>query len=147
MNAKVISFLDDRLPLSRVLILVLAGGFVGLMVDIRVEHVDVVRERSIAWLPIIYAGFMTIACLIAFVRWNKIARLIMPPLFLAAIVIGGVGFYLHNHGRLEKVIKTSVNAWIDPDATHSDAPPQFAPLAFAGLGGIGLLASLRRFNS
>ena len=147
MNAKVISFLDDRLPLSRVLILVLAGGFVGLMVDIRVEHVDVVRERSIAWLPIIYAGFMTLACLVAFVLWNRTARLIMPVFFALAMVIGGMGFYLHNHGHLEKVIKTSINAWIDPDASHSDAPPQFAPLAFAGLGGIGLLASLRRFNS
>jgi hypothetical protein len=38
-------------------------------------------------------------------------------------------------------------AWTNPNMNHSDAPPQFAPLAFAGLGMIGLLASFEHFNS
>src|ERR1700722_7078529 len=101
----------DRFPLARVLILILAGAFVGLMVDIRVEHVDVVRERPIAWLPIIYSAFMTLACLAAFVCWSKTARLVMLPLFLLAFVVGGMGFYFHNHGDLQEVLKTSVSAW------------------------------------
>jgi hypothetical protein len=33
----------DRWPLTRVLIFLLANGFVGLVIDIRVEHVDVVH--------------------------------------------------------------------------------------------------------
>jgi hypothetical protein len=140
-------FTHDRLPLARVLILVLAGAFAGLMVDIRVEHVDIVRERSVAWLPIIYSGFMAIACVVAFGFWNKTARRIMLPLFLLAFVVGGLGFYFHNHGDLKEVIKTSINAWTDPNMNHSDAPPQVAPLAFGGLGAIGILASLKRFNS
>jgi len=82
----------DRFPLARVLILVLAGAFVGLMVDIRVEHVDAVREHKIAWLPIVYSGFMTLACVVAFISWNRFTRLIMLPLFLAAFVVGGMGF-------------------------------------------------------
>jgi hypothetical protein len=137
----------DRWPLARVFILILAGAFAGLKVDIRVEHVDVARERSVAWLPIIYSGFMTIACSAAFVFWNKTARLIMILLFLVALVIGGLGFYLHNHGDLKQVIRTSVSAWTDPKMNHSDAPPQVAPLAFSGLRVIGILASLKRFNS
>jgi hypothetical protein len=136
----------DRWPLPRVLILLLAGAFAGLMVDIRVEHVDVVRERSIAWLPIIYAGFMTVACLVAFIFWNKTARRIMPMLFLLAFVVGGMGFYLHNHGDLQSVVRSSIDAWSDPAMHHTNAPPQVAPLAFAGLGAIGILASLKRFN-
>jgi hypothetical protein len=147
MNTAAATSLHNRWPLARVLILLLAGAFVGLMVDIRVEHVDVVRERKIAWLPIIYAGFMTIASLVAFVFWNKTTRRIMIPLFLLAFVVGGMGFYFHNHGHLKEVITTSVNAWTDPNMDHSDGPPQVAPLAFAGLGMIGVLASLRRFNS
>jgi hypothetical protein len=43
--------------------------------------------------------------------------------------------------------KTSVSAWTDPKMNHSDGPPQVAPLAFAGLGVLGVLASLKRFNS
>jgi hypothetical protein len=125
----------------------LAGAFAGLMMDIRVEHVDVVRERSIAWLPIIFSGFMTIACGIGAMAWTERARRIMLLLFPAAIVVGGIGFYLHNHGHLTHVIQSSLRAWTDPQMNHSDAPPQVAPLAFVGLGVIGMLASLRRFNS
>src|SRR5579862_4814816 len=147
MNAAANCSARDRWPLARVMILILANAFVGLMVDIRVEHVDVVRERSVGWLPIVYSGFMTISCLTAFIFWNKTARRIMLALFLLAFVIGGMGFYFHNHGNLKAVMKTSVDAWMDPTMNHSDAPPQFAPLAFAGIGVIGLLASLNRFNS
>jgi hypothetical protein len=147
MDSAVISSPKDRFPLSRVLILVLAGAFAGLMSDIRVEHVDVVHERSIAWLPIIYSGFMTLACFVAFIFWNRIARLIMIPLFLIALVVGGMGFYFHNHGNITDVIKTSISAWTDPNLDHPDGPPQVAPLSFAGLGVLGVLASLKRFNS
>ena len=147
MNRTADSVSQNCWPLARILILILAGAFVGLMVDIRVEHVDVVRERTVAWLPIIYSGFMTLACLVAFGFWNRTTRRIMAPLFLLAFIIGGMGFYFHNQGNFKEVIKTSISAWIDPNMNHSDAPPQFAPLAFAGLGVIGLLASFEHFNS
>jgi hypothetical protein len=147
MNSQAASAPHDRWPLARVLILLLGGAFLGLLVDIRVEHVDVVRERSIAWLPIIYSGIMAIACHVAFVLWNKNTRVVMRLLFVLALVIGGMGFYFHNHGDLKKVILTSVHAWTDPEMNHSDDPPQVAPLAFAGLGVIGILGSLKRFNS
>jgi hypothetical protein len=137
----------NRWPLARVLILILAGGFPGLMMDIRVEHVEAVREYSVAWLPIIYCGLMTIACSIALRFWNKTARFIMLPLFVIAFAIGGLGFYFHNQGDLKKVIRSSVHAWTDPHMNRSDGPPQVAPLAFAGLGAIGILASLKRFNA
>jgi hypothetical protein len=90
---------------------------------------------------------MAITCLLTFVLWNKTARLAMRLLFLLALVVGGTGFYLHNHGHLRQVLKISFNAWTDPQMSHSQAPPQFAALAFAGLGVIGILASLKRFNS
>jgi uncharacterized phage infection (PIP) family protein YhgE len=147
MTTAAVSFVNDRWPLARVLILILAGAFGGLMMDIRVEHVDAVREHSIAWAPIIYSGFMAVACLVSFIFWNAASRIIMLILFLVAFGIGGLGFYLHNHGRLKEVIKTSVDAWTDPEMEHSEAPPQFAPLAFAGLGVLGGLATLKRFNS
>jgi uncharacterized membrane protein len=147
MNAAADSAPHDRFPLARVLILLLAGAFVGLMMDIRVEHVEVVHDRTIAWLPIIYSAFMAVACLVAFVFWNKTTRVIMSPLFLLALAVGGMGFYYHNHGNLIEVVKTSVNAWTDPGMEHPDGPPQVAPLAFVGLGMMGILASLNRFNS
>jgi hypothetical protein len=137
----------DRLVLPRILILILAGGFAGLMMDIRVEHVDAVRERSIAWLPIIYAGAMALICTAAFVFWNKTVRLILIPLFLLAFIVGGMGFYFHNQGNLKDVLNNSVNAWTSSTMDHPDGPPEVAPLSFAGLGMIGVLVSLKRFNN
>jgi hypothetical protein len=147
MNTAVHSAAKDRFPLARILILILAGAFGGLMTDIRVEHVEVVHHHTIAWLPIIYAGFMAPACVVAFVFWNKNARRTMLPLFLVAFVVGGLGFYFHNHGNLQDVIKNSIDAWTDPEMDLPDGPPQTAPLAFAGLGLIGVLTTLKRFNS
>jgi hypothetical protein len=138
---------ETRWPVTRVLIFLLANGFVGLAMDIRVEHVDVVHDHAIAWLPIIYSCAMALVCLTAVAVWNGIMRRLMLPLFLLSFVIGGIGFYFHNHGHLQRVIRNSVRAWTDPYMSHSDAPPQMAPLAFGGLGMIGILASLRRFNS
>jgi hypothetical protein len=57
------------------------------MIDIRVDHVDQIHDRSIAWLPIIYAGSVTIACLVATALWNRTARLIMIVNFLLAFAI------------------------------------------------------------
>lgn len=136
----------SRWPLTRVLIFLLANAFAGLAMDIRVEHVDAVQERGIAWLPIIYCCVMAVACVAAVVYWNWMVRLLMLPLFLLSFFVGGMGFYLHNHGHFQRVIRSSVRAWADPNMSHSDGPPQLAPLAFGGLGAIGVLASLRRFN-
>jgi hypothetical protein len=137
----------DRWSLPRVLMFVLANAFFGLMIDIRTEHVDAVHERGVAWLPIVYSGVMAIACLIAVIYWGKTARRLMLPLFLLAFVIGGMGFYFHNEGQVWEVLRASLAAWTDPKITHSDGPPPFAPLAFAGLGALGVLASAQRFNS
>src|SRR5450432_1282496 len=95
---------QDRWPLARVLMLLLMGGFAGLMMDIRVEHVDVVRERSIAWMPIIYSGIMAIACFAACIFWWKTPRMCLLLVFSTALVVGGMGFYFHNHGDFMKVI-------------------------------------------
>jgi hypothetical protein len=146
MNTAADSAPHDRFSLARVLILVLAGAFAFLMADIRVEHVEAVHDHTLAWVPIIYSAVMAVACLAAFIVWNKTTRLVMSLLFLLAFVVGGLGFYLHNHGNLRDVLKSSVTAWTDPNMDHPDGPPQVAPLAFAGIGLIGLLASLKRFN-
>ena len=135
-----------RWPLPRLLVLILGGGFAGLMVDIRVEHVEVVHDHSIAWLPIVYSGLMFLVCTSAALVWNGMARRILLACFSVAFAVGGLGFYFHNHGHVTRFILTSIAAWTDPKMELSAGPPQSAPMAFAGLGLIGILASLKRFN-
>jgi len=135
-----------RWPLARVLMVLLAGAFGGLISDLRVEHVEVVHEEAVAWTPIVFSGVMVVACLVTAIVWNNLMRRVMIAFFVAAMAVGGIGFYLHNHGNFQRVLKRSTSAWIDPEMRHPKGPPQTAPLAFAGLGVIGVLASLKRFS-
>ena len=135
-----------RWSLARILVLVLAAAFLGLLVDIRVEHVDVVRETLLAWTPIVYCAAMAIACGVAVIIWNAKARLILRILFGLALIVGILGFYLHNQGHLGRVFTASIQAWTDPQMKRLRGPPQTAPLSLAGLGLLGVLATLKRFN-
>ncbi len=89
---------------------------------------------------------MTLACLAAFIFWNKLTRLLMLPLFGLAIIVGGMGVYFHNDGNFKRVITTSIHAWTDPTMHHPDSPPHNAPLAYAGLGLIGIHTPFKPYN-
>lgn len=141
------SLLDAaRWPLARILILLLAAGFFGLIVDLRVEHVQVVHENYLAWTPILYSAVMALACLVAAFLWTPASRLVLRILFLLAFLVGGLGFYLHNRGNFANVLSSSLHAWTDPQMKHPRGPPENAPMAFAGLGLLGALATLKRFQ-
>ncbi len=134
------------LTLGRILMIALAGGFAGLMMDIRVEHVEAVHENRIAWVPIFYSAFMAVASTIAFVGWTRRSRIVISCFFLLAVGVGAIGFYFHNNGNVKKVITNSIRAWVDPKMEHSEGPPMVAPLAFVGLGMIGTLAALHSLS-
>jgi hypothetical protein len=142
-----ISDSHPRWPLPRILVLVLAGMYGGLVLDIRVEHVEAVRDHRIAWVPIIYSAATAVVCLVAFVLWKKSMRRVVLPIFLLSMVVGGTGAYLHSHGKPKKLFLVTTQAWTDPTMDHPDGPPLSAPLAFVGLGAIGVLACLERFSS
>jgi hypothetical protein len=146
MDAAAVGSLRNRWPLPRILILILAGMYFGLTLDVRVEHVEVVRDKTVAWLPILYAATTALTCLVAFVFWTKLMRRVVLVLFLGSMAVGTTGVYLHSHGKLMRVFHNSVRAWTDPEMNHSDGPPLTAPGAFVGIGLIGALASLHRFS-
>ncbi len=133
-----------RWPLNRLLLLVLLAGFLTLMADIRVEHADRFRKFWQAWIPIYYAGTMSVACLVgALAWWTPAVRRIVFWLFALGFLVGGYGLYLHNHGDFLKLSQTLLDAWI-MKIKHEDVPPQLAPAAFAGLALIGMLTCARR---
>ena len=133
-------------PPGRILTLVLIPAFLGLASDLRIEHVEVVSMDSVAWIPIIYSLIMAMVCLLAVLLWRRAARLALLPLFLAALIVGGLGMYKHNRHHPDRILSDSTRAWTDPAMKHPDAPPHTAPLAFAALGLLGVLATLKRFN-
>ena len=146
MTATDTSGLLRQWPLNRILLLVLFGGFLTLMADIRVEHADRFHKFWQAWIPIYYAGTMAAACLAGAIGWNAaggVIRRVVFWLFLLGFAVGGYGLYLHNDGNFVALSKTLVNAWITK-IKHEDVPPQLAPASFCGLALIGMLACARK---
>ena len=81
--------------LNKLLILILTAGFVMLVVDLRFEHVDVVRKHSAAWILIVYSGLMIILGGAGLSRWIEAAdrcyrRLSLPHLLSEHLASGSI---------------------------------------------------------
>jgi len=96
------------------------------------------RYRS-QWLPVVLAPLLAVACA-AGAGERRLAVTAVPALSVAALAVGGIGFFYHVRGVLRR----------PGGAKHilyntMYGPPVFAPLLFGAAGGLGLLASqLRR---
>ena len=129
--------------LSKSIALVLVGGYAMMLFDIRSEHVDVVLHNWKAWIPIYYSITMLLVGSAAVARWERGGRQVLLVAFCTSLIVGALGFWFHSHGQPISAITTVLGAWTEP-LHHKDAPPALAPLSFAGLGLLGVLACARR---
>jgi hypothetical protein len=128
--------------LNKSLVVVLLLGFAVLLLDIRSEHADVVRENWKAWIPVVYSGVMLVLGAIALANYEKWGRAALVFGFGAAFIVGGLGFYFHTGGHMITAVFTVLKAW--GGKQHFDGgPPPVAPLSFAGLGLVGIMACAR----
>ncbi|MBV8587549.1 MAG: hypothetical protein JO308_14760, partial [Verrucomicrobia bacterium] len=56
-------------PLKRWLVVFLTFVFLGLVIDLRSEHVDVVRDTWEAWIPIVFSGIAFFVGLLTLIWW------------------------------------------------------------------------------
>ena len=131
--------------LNQLLVLALTAGFAALVLDLRSEHIDVVRKHWTPWIPIGYSGLMVVVGAVGLASWARGGRQLLLAAFATAFVVGGLGFWLHNDGHPLSVVGNMLAAWTQP-LHHAKGPPQLAPLAFVGLGLLGLLACARRWQ-
>lgn len=132
--------------LNRWVVLLLLAGYVGLFLEIRYDHNKVLMRKSIAWTPIIYSAVMIVAGAISLAFWDSWGRTVMLWLFAAGVGVGLLGFWLHNTGHPFEGIGTMLSTWAGNHPDPESRPPVLAPLAFAGLGAVGWIASLERFR-
>jgi len=132
--------------LNKIVVLLLVLGFAGLVLDLRFEHVDVVRNNWKAWIPIFYSGAMVLLGAVALARWENWGRQALLFGFAAAFIVGALGFWFHNGGHLVSAVVEVLSAWTQP-VHHPDTPPPLAPLAFAGLGLFGMIACASRWQA
>jgi len=82
--------------------------------------------------------------LVALLRWDGKRRRVLAMLFGAGIAVGLLGFWFHTDGHLVNGLRNILLAWRIPlgqdgGIRMGSQPPAVAPLAFCGLGILGLL--------
>lgn len=92
--------------MNKAVVLVLIVAFAVLVVDLRSEHVNVVRDSWLAWIRIGYSGVMVVLGAAALAGWERGGRQTLLAAFLAAFVVGALGFWLHTHGEPVAALKT-----------------------------------------
>jgi hypothetical protein len=122
----------------------LLGGMALLLCELRFEHREVLGETRRSWIPLIYASVTLLGGLVALLRWDGKGRRVLAMLFGAGIAVGLVGFWFHTDGHLVTGLRNVLLAWRVPlgqdgGIKMGSKPPALAPLAFCGLGTLGLL--------
>lgn len=122
----------------------LLGGVALLLCELRFEHREVLGETWHSWIPLIYAAVTLLIGLVALLRWDAGGRRLLALLFGAGIAVGMLGFWFHTGGHLLAGVREVLLAWRVPlghdgGIKMGSQPPALAPLAFCGLGTLGLL--------
>ena len=122
----------------------LLGGIALLLCELRFEHREVLGETWHSWIPLVYCSVTLLAGLVALLRWGSGGRRVLAVLFGAGIAVGVVGFWFHSRGHLIGAIRGVLTAFCVPFGKDGGVkigsqPPALAPLAFCGLGTLGLL--------
>src|SRR2546422_11391371 len=137
--------------LNRIIVLLLLGGFLSLMIDIRWEHrVELARQWE-TWIPLNYIVLMLIAGVVGLYWWDSWGRRVLQVGFCLALIVGVLGVWFHGGNDHVGSVLRVLTAWRLPLGANGgvkvgSAPPELAPLAFVGLGLIGLFACSKRFQ-
>jgi hypothetical protein len=130
---------------DRRLAALLLGGAAFLLFELRFEHREVLGETWRSWIPLVYCGFTLAAGAVALLRWTGWGRGALRLLFAVGVAVGAAGFWFHTGGHLVSAIHGVLDAWRIPlgqdgGVKMGGQPPALAPLAFCGLGALGLFA-------
>ena len=134
---------------DRRLVAALLGGVALLLCELRFEHREVLGETWHSWIPLVYTTVTLLAGLVALIRWNGNARLVLTALFGLGIAVGLLGLWFHTGGHLITGVGNVLRAWRVPLGQDGgikigSQPPALAPLAFCGLGTLGVLVCTGR---
>jgi hypothetical protein len=139
--------MSSRLVL--LMLLVLAGGFVMMFVEVRYMHKGVLDEYWQAWVPLIGCVlFFLMSCVLLFFRKGMNVAIF---LFGAGFISGLYGSYLHSEGDVNRYIELLA---VGPTVVYAsdkmerekekeeEKAPVLAPLGLSGLCAFGMIAAL-----
>jgi hypothetical protein len=122
----------------------LLGGAALLLCELRFEHREALGEAWQSWIPLLYCGLLLLAGGAALLRWRSWGRRALAVVFALGVAVGLAGCWFHTGGHLLNAVQQLFSAWLIPlgrdgGVKQGARPPALAPLAFCGLGSLGLL--------
>jgi hypothetical protein len=106
--------------------------------EIFLEHDRASFANRMMWLPVILTPFVSAAG-VGGVFSKPVAKTVLPAVSALALANGLQGTYLHVRGIAQRP-----GGWRYARYNAEMGPPLFAPLLFAMVGGMGLLAAVLR---
>ena len=106
--------------------------------EIFLEHDRASFGNRMMWAPVVLTPFVAAAG-VGGVASRRVAKTVLPIVSAAAVANGLQGTYLHVRGIAQRP-----GGWRFARYNVEMGPPLFAPLLFAMVGGMGLLAAILR---
>lgn len=127
---------------DRLIVLALLGGYLMLLLDVRFEHQKELAKEWEAWIPIVFSGMMVLVGGGCAAIWKPASRWVLLGGFAISLIIGMLGVWFHSDGHPIRGLLKVVSAWYSEPGRKG--PPVLAPLAFAGLGLVGIINGWKR---
>lgn len=143
---------------DKLILLVLAGGFLMLAVEIRYMHREVIADHWQGVIPLVFAPLAVVACGLA-ITGSRFGRWVCSLFMVLGVGVGALGAWLHSEGEAEsfaRLLTASITARAnggeheeEREVEGEGEPPVLAPLSLSGLSAIGLLVAfpIRARNS
>ncbi|MBI5476426.1 MAG: hypothetical protein HY964_06785 [Ignavibacteriales bacterium] len=132
--------------INRVLVLLVAGGFLFLFIDTLLEHQDVLPNERPAFIPIIVSIIGFIIALLAVQSWKDGLIRLLHFYLMLTMLVGFGGIFFHNKERFERG-EEKTELVEEEEKSDEASPPVLAPAAFIGIAAIGLLGTARKRES
>lgn len=149
--------------LNKIIVALMLLTYFLLLMELRVEHMDEFGDHWQAWIPLVYSAIMIATGIWGLRYWKTTGRKVLFWAFAISIAIGLSGVWFHEKGKPWNAVTVIAQAWQTPivkkskqhDATEKPLPettnnngkkkkkkpkPPLAPLSFAGIGVLGMLA-------
>ncbi len=129
--------------INRLIVLIIAGGFLFLFVETLIEHQDVIPKELPAFIPIIVSILGFIIALLTAQNWKDRSIRLLHFYLMLTILVGLGGLFFHNKERFEREEKETETIINEKDAEEVK-PPILAPAALIGFGAVGLIGTARK---
>lgn len=138
---------------DKLILLIIAMGFLFLVVETRHSHAGVWTQEPLAYIPVVACGIGFLACLAGLAAEKKLAVFLGWFLILLSSV-GALGVYFHTKGdltKLQSMLTTNIRQErLADDYSIFTERPLLAPMSISGLSlvaGIAILGNRRRGSS